>query len=131
MNAKPRKTNLGDGPISDWHRTLGADMPATNLDFLMVEYDRARPKAVIEYKRDYVPVGDRNHPTYQAVRELCAARTRELPFYLVRYAENLTRFEVLPFNVSAYSMISDFRKVFNEAEYVRFLERLRNTKREV
>lgn len=47
---KPRLTEFGDGVISDWHRAIGDEMPAVDLDKVLIEYSSGRPKAVIDYK---------------------------------------------------------------------------------
>ncbi len=124
--AKPRFTDFGDGPISDWHRTLGANLPAVNLDYVLVEYDRGQPRALVEYKHQRTKQLDRTHPTFQALRELCAPRAYELPFYVVRYADDCSWFRVLPFNIAAGVQVSmEPETKMSERGYTKFLENLR------
>lgn len=132
-SAKPRLTSFGDGPISDWHRTLGANMPAVNLDFLLVEYDRGRPCAVIEYKHQNArPTEDYSHPSYQALRELCGNRLYELPLFLTHYHDDCSQFRVRPLNITAAVAVNGNTNLrLSELEYARFLERLRTYRQEM
>ena len=48
-----RRTDLDDARIRDWHReAFSGDYPVMDLDCVMVEYDRSKPVAIIEYKHE-------------------------------------------------------------------------------
>ena len=47
---RQESTGWRDEWISSRHRTWGMDCPATDIDFVMVEYDHREPVALIEYK---------------------------------------------------------------------------------
>ena len=46
----PERTGWRDEKISLRHRMWGFDCPAVDVDFVMVEFDRARVVAIVEYK---------------------------------------------------------------------------------
>lgn len=124
---KPRFTDYNDAVISDWHRTLGWNMPAVNIDFLMVEYDRGQPKAVVEYKHQNAKNIHYDHPTFRAVRELCSPRVDELPFFLTVYTHDFSQFRVRPMNVAAWQQLSSpVTKNLSEGEYIQLLTKVRN-----
>ena len=130
MSVKPRFTDFGDGAISDWHRSLGDEMPAVDLDKVLIEYDRGRPKAVIDYKHVNSKNVDWVSPSFSAMRELCSARTYEIPLMVVRFDDRLTEFAVQPVNLTASAILSgNPRRKMTEQQYKIFLETVRQTKR--
>lgn len=127
MNARPRMTDFGDGVISDWHRSLGDQMPAVDLDKVLVEYTRGRPKAIVEYKHANAKTIDWTSPSFNALRELCAPRTYELPLMIVRFNDFCTEFVVQPLNVAGATLITgNPRRKMNEEQFKVFLEMVRN-----
>lgn len=123
---KPRLTNFGDGPISDWHReTLGYDMPAVDIDFLLVEYDQGLPCAVLDYKHSNAKVIAYTHPSVRALRELCNERQYALPYFTVKYAEDMKFFQVFPMNQAGLREIAAPYKVMADEEFIEFQQRLR------
>ena len=50
MDAKAENTFWRDGALSLRHKKWGYDLPALDMDFLMIEYDHGIPVALIEYK---------------------------------------------------------------------------------
>lgn len=125
---KPRLTNFGDGPISDWHRdALGYDMPAVDLDFLLVEYDRAIPCAVVDFKHSNTKAINYSHPSVRAVTELCSnQRRRPVPYFTVKYAEDCKMFQVFPMNGEATLFVGDQWQVMADEEFIEFQQRLRD-----
>lgn len=61
----------------------GWNAPALDVDFLMVEYDAGKPKALIEYKHELASEVDLSHASYRAVRSLAIAAC--IPFFVCRY----------------------------------------------
>lgn len=49
-DTKPEMTGFRDEEISRRHRKWGHDCPACDCDFILVEYDKLTPVAIIEYK---------------------------------------------------------------------------------
>jgi len=124
---KPRLTNFGDGPISDWHReTLGYDMPCLNIDSLFIEYDVALPSGLIEWKHQNAKRISQNHPSVRAVREFCAPHRYEIPFYTVKYAEDCSEFYVVPMNDAGSDLLRSPYRLMSEDEFVGFEQRLRD-----
>lgn len=128
---KPRLTNFGDGPISDWHReTLGYDMPAVDIDFLLVEYDRGLPCAVLDYKHSNTKQINHEHPSVKAIRELCASRRNAVPYFTVKYAEDCKMFQVIPMNSAAVSHIRGQWELMDEQVFIEFQQRLRDVQKQ-
>jgi hypothetical protein len=50
LGVRQESTGWRDEWISKRHRSWGMDCPATDIDFLMVEYDHREPVALVEYK---------------------------------------------------------------------------------
>lgn len=122
--AKAENLGFRDEQISDWHRSLGFDFPATDIDFLLVEYDKATPKALIEYKMDKGKKFTASHPSIKTLSRL--ADKAALPFYVVRYAEDLSYFRAYALNSLSRKYLFGFTKGFSAEEFVRFLKKLRN-----
>lgn len=124
--AKPKLTQFKDEIISEWHRSIGWHYPAVDIDFLLVEYDSGKPKALIEYKHENCGVIQSTHPTYKALRELCALRTVELPFFIAKYSHDCTQFQLRPMNIAGWQLLSTpVSKKLSESEFVGFLTKVR------
>ncbi len=80
MSANERH-NRRDEIISAKHRRWGHIFPAVDIDFLLVEYDRAQAQALIEYRHaNGVVVND---ASIKAITDL--ANRAGVPFFIVRY----------------------------------------------
>lgn len=112
--------------ISEWHRTLGYDFPATDIDFPLIEYDSGVACALIEYKHENATRLDLNHPSIRALRNL-ADRAR-IPFFVVRYTEDLSLFVFRAINGYAYKWIECTKELMSESAFKGFLKRLRKEK---
>jgi hypothetical protein len=71
-------------------------MPATDLDFVLVEYDRARPAAIVEYKHERALVCNAYNTSIAALRVL--ADGAAIPLFVAQYNEGFTRWTVLAIN---------------------------------
>jgi hypothetical protein len=60
------------------HRSWGSG-PATDIDCILIEYDRSRPVALIEYKIEFARTYFLSHPNYQCIKRI--ADTCKLPFF--------------------------------------------------
>ena len=80
MSAHERH-NRRDEIISAKHRRWGYNVPAVDIDFLLIEYDRAQAQAIIEYRHanGYV-IQD---ASIKAITDL--ANRAGVPFFIVRY----------------------------------------------
>lgn len=113
--------------ISARHRVWGFNCPAVDLDFVMVEYNRGQPVALIEYKERHAREPVIGHPTYRALAMLAEGYIQgPLPFFIAFYDAEDWWFRVLPVNEAArahYAHCLDER--LTEQRFVRSLYLLR------
>ena len=71
-----------DGILSQKHRRWGYNVPAVDIDFLLLKYDNARAVALIEHRHNH---GDLNpeHSNSRALKDL--AERAGLPYFIVKY----------------------------------------------
>ncbi|MDL2254338.1 hypothetical protein LJC49_09795 [Ruminococcaceae bacterium OttesenSCG-928-I18] len=121
------RSNWRDEALSKRHRLWGWDCPAVDLDFVMLEYDKSLPVAVIEYKNENAKPVDKAHPSMRAMAEL--ANRAQIPFFVCKYQSRFQWFEVTAMNIIAIPKISISKKnsklLLTEEQYVRFLYFLR------
>jgi hypothetical protein len=114
--------------LSQRHRSWGFNCPATDIDFLLIEYSAGKAKALVEYKHesaniDFVKEGIGMHPkSYSALCDL--ADRAGLPFFVVRYTEDFRFWQVIPYNSRAKVWLEK-EEVMTERQYVAFLYKLR------
>jgi hypothetical protein len=123
--AASEQLHFRDEKISQWHRELGFDYPAVDLDFILVEYTRAIPAAIIEYKHSNCQRIEIDHPSYRVLRRISNAL--DLPLFAVRYDfENYPEpwFRVVPLNVAAKRLVPS-SKTMAAMEYRGVLRQLR------
>jgi hypothetical protein len=111
-----------DELISERHRTWGADAPATDVDFLLVEFDRAEPAALVEYKHEAARPCNPNKPVFRALASL--ATRAGIPCLAVRYRNAFDIFVVHPLNDLARRYVQPGQRM-TEREYVGLLYELR------
>lgn len=70
-----------DNIISEKHRRWGSNVPAVDIDFLLIEYDRAKVQALIEYRHANGNI--RQDASIKAITDL--ANRAGVPFFIVRY----------------------------------------------
>lgn len=121
-------TGWRDLSLSQRHRTWGYHCPAVDIDFLLIEYDKAEPIALVEYKRINSTVMPYTHPCYLALIKL--ANRAGIPFFDVRYDKEFTKWVVRPLNILAHQKIQEEDLAtgeveMTEREYVSLLYRLR------
>lgn len=115
--------------LSDRHRQWGYDVPMADIDFLVVEYDRAIPVALVEYKHVKADLENTSSATYRALTTL--ADRGLIPFFIVRWESDFSRFQVSGENEIARKVLKRTgrtRLVLDENGYVKFLYWLRNRK---
>ena len=129
MRVRQERTGFRDESISKRHRDWGFDVPATDIDFLMIEYDYGSPKGLIEYKNENANV-DFNKLTdngaapqsYKAIKLL--ADKSKIPFLVVIYTTDLTQYFVIPMNDYAKKYVSK-ETLLSETQYVELLYKIR------
>lgn len=123
MEVRKERSGWRDLDFSEHHRTWGWDCPAVDIDFLMIEYDHAKPYAIVEYKNERAKPADPNHPSFRAIRLLCDLA--RISFFGVRYSSDFLNYKVVPLNGKAKSFLPS-RKEMTEDEYKKFLFIIRN-----
>lgn len=107
---REERTGWRDEKLSEFHRRLGWDCPAVDIDFVLVEYDRAEVCGMVEYKHEYAAAC---YPMKQsgllALRKVCTEARK--PFFIVRYAKDFSWFKVRPLNRIAIAQLSEWEAV--------------------
>lgn len=133
VQARPERNGWRDEAISRRHRLYGFDCPALDIDFLMIEYDRGKPVAIIEYKHYHalgpgyeVSPSILRHPSYKALQSL--AKASKVPFSIAYYHPVHWSFKVLPANAQAnqYFLFSQRNHWVTELDFVCMLYAMRN-----
>lgn len=94
------RTGWRDEEISRRHRRWGFNCPATDLDFLLLEFNHGVPVAVVDYKHHAKtdPLADLHESAIQALSGLYDERGENLPFFVTRYWPGTWAFKALPMN---------------------------------
>lgn len=127
MNVRPERNGWRDEEISRRHRTWGWNCPAVDLDFVMCEYNHAKPCALVEYKHAKFTSIDINHPTYRALAALADGyRNGPLPAFIAIYDPETWAFKVICMNDTAREHFGEREfRVLTEQEFVRDLYAMR------
>lgn len=124
-NPKPERTGWRDGALSLRHRRWGFDAPAVDIDFLLIEYSKGEPKAIVEYKNEHASQQFSSHPSYRAM--IALGNRANLPVFAVRYTDTLDWYTVTPLNPYGRHWLPEPHRM-SESEYVTFLYSLRDNK---
>jgi len=117
------RTNWRDERISKRHRQRwGWDCPALDLDFLLLEYDRGKAVALVEYKNEQAATAHSTHPSYRALIDL--GNRAGIPVFGVRYADDWSWWRVTPLNDMAKRWVPRQARM-TEREWVTLLYRIR------
>ena len=130
-----------DAWLSGRHRVWGSNVPAMDLDFILAEYDRCVPIALIDYKHERATINleSANSRTLTALGDMAG-----IPAFIVRYGhsnqsgwwgevpENSTPwFQVIPLNSYAHTAglpSNDNKTRLSELVFVSWLYELRGRK---
>lgn len=99
----------------------GVDLPAVDIDFMLVEYHGYKPAALIEYKHWNAPKQKRSDNAFKPLVWL--ADGRKIPCFAVRYNPDNWTFVVVPLNKRAEDFLE--RSEMIEEDYIRLLYKLR------
>lgn len=122
LYARKERTSWRDLHLSQRHRLWGLAVPAVDLDFLLLEFDRGRPTALIEYKGEHAAAQFPSHPSYLA---LCNLGDRaDVPVFAVRYAQDFSWWKVVSLNLPAKKLFPS-RQEFTERQFVTWLYNIR------
>jgi hypothetical protein len=74
-----------DAWLSGRHRVWGSNVPAMDLDFILAEYDRCVPIALIDYKHERATINleSANSRTLTALGDMAG-----IPAFIVRYGHS-------------------------------------------
>ena len=130
-----------DAWLSGRHRVWGRDVPAMDLDFILAEYDRCLPMALIDYKHEHGVINfqSANIRTLTALGDMAS-----LPTFIVRYGhsnqdgwwgevpeDSTPWFQVIPLNSHAHTAglpSNDNNTKLTELVFVTWLYELRGRK---
>ena len=122
MQTTKERTGWRDERISLRHRMWGVDCKATDIDFLLIEYESKSPAALIEYKNEFAPPQKPSNTQYKVLVNL--GNSANIPVIAVRYANDFSKFKVIPLNKRALYFVPD-RIEMSESEYVNLLYKMR------
>jgi hypothetical protein len=114
-------TGVRDLALSNRHRLYGFDCPATDIDFLLLEYNHGQPIALIEHKHKNALV-NLNDSSIVATKNL--ADRAQLPFFIVRYNPDNWHYIAIPGNRYATSHVVA-PTLLMEEEYISLLYKMR------
>lgn len=132
--SRAERSGWRDEDLSRRHRLYGVDVPATDVDFLMIEYDHHEAVGVVDYKlRDNIGFAKPEHfntvSSVRAMCSLCDSRGRQLPVFVAMYERDPWRYRLLSENPRADAMMArQFGKcdiLLTEIEYVEWLYLIR------
>ena len=74
-----------DAWLSGRHRVWGSNVPAMDLDFILAEYDKCVPVALIDYKHEHgtINLESANNRTLTALGDMAS-----IPAFIVRYGHS-------------------------------------------
>lgn len=124
------RTGWRDGEISKRHRAWGFNCPATDLDFMLLEFNHGVPVAVVDYKHHAKadPLVDLHENAVQALSSLYDERGENLPFFVARYWPGTWAFKALGMNGRARSWLPPGRwTAMTEQQWVTGLYRMRKS----
>ena len=107
-----------DASLSQRHRDWGFNLPAADIDFLLLEFNRGRASALVEYKRFNAKHYSLTSRTFQALTDL--ADRAGLPFAIAKYWPGTWSFQVTPMNALASEHFAS-DEILTEHEYVQRL----------
>jgi hypothetical protein len=123
MEVRKERTNWRDSGIEKIHSKYNFAYPCENVDFLMVEYDKSSPVAIIDYrKKKKAKIVHSN-----SIFDLCENRNNPIPYFITSYTiydSELKDFEVVAVNKVAKERMN-LKGPVNEARYVEFMYDLR------
>jgi hypothetical protein len=133
LGVRTESTGWRDSWISDKHRSWGYDLPASDIDFMLLEYDNMKPITLVEHKT----VGCWKQFGRETVLRWHApvatlATMAGLPSYLCLYEKHPAAFYVLATNEIAERVpgrngcFGSEMIPMSERQYVAFLYHLRN-----
>lgn len=126
QKVRAERSNWRDQELSLRHRNWGWDCPATDLDFVMLEYDKGEAEAIVEYKHEMAKPADPMSASFRALKDL--GNRAGIPVFGVRYAADFSWYLVVPLNPLAQRILPK-RQRMTESEYIKLLYCIRGRRR--
>jgi hypothetical protein len=125
MDVKQERSGWRDEEISARHRLWGWNCPAVDLDFLMCEYNRGEPVALVEYKHETANLSNMSSPTINAIVKLCDGyKDGNIACFIAMYNTEFWWFRIIPLNDYAKAFYKD-QLILSEKRFVKSLYALR------
>lgn len=127
MSAEERSA-WRDEALSRRHRRWGLNCPAVDVDFLLIEYDKSQPVAIVDYKHASNTSWTGDTANLSALGNLCGTDGSQLPFFVTEYIPESWRFSIKPMNSAGLDLASDLAMPsgwISERDWVRYLYVLR------
>jgi hypothetical protein len=125
VQVRRERTDWRDSRLNEEHIEYGYVCPCDNVEFLMVEYDRSRPVALVDYRLRNGVISE----TSGLLRHLCDNRHSSIPYFIAEYEfnnEQIQKIAIIPGNETAFNLIG-FREGLSEKDLVRLLYDLRES----
>lgn len=119
---RPERTGWRDLRLNNRHRAYGINCPALDIDLLLLEYDKSKAAALVEYKHEKAEPQYARHPTYQALIDL--GNRALIPVFCARYANDFSWYKAVPLNPCAKVWLSEITTM-TEKEWVILLYKIR------
>jgi hypothetical protein len=115
---KEERSGWRDMDLSRRHRKWGFNAPIVDIDFLVIEYNRAKPMAMVEYKLSGAPIPDIKSASYRALLDLANNYGKTgIPFLISVYRKCPWMFKIIPVNDLAKNLFAHNEEL-SEKEYV-------------
>ena len=121
--SREERTGWRDDGLSRLHRMWDKDLPAADLDFILMEYDHCNPMALMEYKNEHAAPQSKDNPTNRALAKL--GDMAHLPVFGVRYSDDYMLWNAVALNGLAAYALRGPRASMTQSDYVRLLYELR------
>jgi hypothetical protein len=116
---RPERTGWRDEEISRRHREWGYDCPAVDLDFVLIEFDRCKACALVDYKHQEC----KTPPTSASLAAMSDLASRaKIPAFACWYADDFSWFWPVPLNQHAEQWApKPYGKKLSERQWVEML----------
>ena len=122
MQVRQERTNWRDNKLNDLHNKYGYEFPTDNVEFLMLEYDKSMPVALVDYKRK-----SNGTEISKSIINFCDNFLPQLPYFITSYEiidNALTNIDIIPCNQQAIIEIG-YKQNISEKELVKIQYKLR------
>ena len=116
------RTNWRDQGLSARHRTWGDNLYASDLDFILCEYNWSICCAIIEYKSEFATKPNFSSSQYKSLINL--GNRADCPLFSVIYSKDFSNYKITPLNDSAKLYFKNEIEL-NEEKFTKFHKYIR------